>query len=268
MAARVTRIESRHNPLIAQARKLARDGAAYRKLGVVLLEGEHLCAEWQAQARGPVRRAIVGADAWDEPRLRRLAQAAVDDIAIVATTAMADVSSLESPPSIAFLVSWPEGIEPEAGEPTLVLDRIQDPGNAGSLLRSAATFGFTQAIALAGTAALWAPKVLRSAMGAHFRLHIVEGAQASALDALAVPLLATSSHAGDRLDSFALPWPCAWVFGHEGQGIDASLAARCAATLAIPQAGGGESLNVAAAGAICFWESARRRGASAASAPR
>ena len=79
------------------------------------------------------------------------------------------------------------------------------------------------------------------------------------LDALAVPMLATSSHAGASLHATTLPWPCAWVVGHEGQGLADDLLRRCAATLRIPQPGGEESLNVAIAAAICLYESARRR---------
>jgi TrmH family RNA methyltransferase len=130
----------------------------------------------------------------------------------------------------------------------------------GALVRSAAAFGFTQVVALVGTAALWAPKVVRAGMGAHFSVHLVEEAGADALDRLGVPLLGTSSHAATRLDTAALPWPCAWVLGHEGQGVSAEVAGRCSAVLRIAQPGGEESLNVAAAGAVCLYESARQRG--------
>jgi TrmH family RNA methyltransferase len=71
--------------------------------------------------------------------------------------------------------------------------------------------------------------------------------------------VATSSHAGDALTRAALPWPCAWVLGHEGQGVAAALLARCALQVRIPQPGGEESLNVAAAAAVCLYESVRRR---------
>jgi hypothetical protein len=86
-----------------------------------------------------------------------------------------------------------------------VLDRLQDAGNVGSILRSAAAFGFTQVVALKGTAALWAPKVLRAGMGAHFGLQLIEGVDAEVLDALRVPLVATSSHRGDWLHKAELP---------------------------------------------------------------
>jgi TrmH family RNA methyltransferase len=72
-------------------------------------------------------------------------------------------------------------------------------------------------------------------------------------------MLATSSHAGELLHRAALPWPCAWVVGHEGQGVADDLMGRCAAIVRIPQPGGEESLNVAIAASICLYESARRR---------
>jgi TrmH family RNA methyltransferase len=101
--------------------------------------------------------------------------------------------------------------------------------------------------------------VLRAAMGAHFALHLVESADESQLDAIGVPLVATSSHSRASLIDVALPEPCAWVFGHEGRGIAPSLEQRCQVHTGIPQPGGEESLNVAAAAAVCLYESARRR---------
>jgi TrmH family RNA methyltransferase len=126
------------------------------------------------------------------------------------------------------------------------------------MLRSAAAFGVRQVIALKGTAALWSPKVLRAGMGAHFGLALLDGAEPALLEQLAVPLGATSPHAEHALPAAALPWPCAWLLGHEGQGVDPALQARCAHTVRIPQPGGEESLNVAAAAAVCLYESARR----------
>jgi TrmH family RNA methyltransferase len=257
--AKVTQITSRRNPLLARLKRLTDDGASYRRLGVVLLEGEHLCAAWRARPEAPVLHAIVSAEAWADPRLRRLAEAAAE-VAVVDAATMGQLGTLESPAPIAFLVPAPGRVDIGPGEPTLVLDRLQDPGNVGSLLRSAAAFGFTQAVALVGTAALWAPKVVRAGMGAHFGLRLVEGADEAMLAALDVPLFGTSSHAERRVDAFALPWPCAWAFGHEGQGIAPAVAARCRAMLAIPQPGGGESLNVAAAAAVCLYETARQHG--------
>jgi TrmH family RNA methyltransferase len=255
---RVTRITSRSNPLLARLRKLAGDSTAARRTGTALLEGEHLCEAWLARPGARVLHAIVTDEAWLEPRLRRLAEAA-DEIAIVAASTFASVATLESPPPIAFLVPLPPPAEIDPLAPTVVLDRIQDPGNVGSVLRSAVSFGFTQAIPLAGTASLWSPKVVRAGMGAHFALRLVDSGGATSIAALAVPLFGTSSHAALAIADAVLPWPCAWAFGHEGQGLADDVVARCRAVVAIPQPGGGESLNVAAAAAVCMYDTARRR---------
>ena len=135
---------------------------------------------------------------------------------------------------------------------------MQDAGNVGSILRSAAAFGFKQVVALRGTAALWSPKVLRSGMGAHFGLRLHEGVDVMALDALQIPLLVTSSHQGQWIQDLALPFPCAWAMGHEGQGVCQELLDRAAVQVRIGQPGGEESLNVAAAAAICLHASALR----------
>jgi TrmH family RNA methyltransferase len=255
----VKHIGSRDNPLLARIRKLNADAAAYRKLGKVWIEGEHLCSAW-LQRGGAVPQAVITEAAWDSAALRGLA-AQAEQVAVLSPTLMAGISTLESPPPLGFCVPWPGAGELQPGRPGVVLDRLQDPGNVGNLLRSASAFGFTQVIALKGTVALWSPKVLRAGMGAHFGLRLIEAAEASVLDALGVPLLAGSSHARDVIHRVALPWPCTWVLGHEGQGVSAGLLSRCAQVLRIPQPGGEESLNVAAAGAVCLYESVRQRGA-------
>jgi TrmH family RNA methyltransferase len=93
-------------------------------------------------------------------------------------------------------------------------------------------------------------------MGAHFGLHLVEGVEPHMLEALGLPLIVTSSHQGRSLHHQQLPWPCAWVLGHEGQGIQETLLSRASLTVRIAQPGGEESLNVAAAAAICLHASA------------
>ena len=171
------------------------------------------------------------------------------------------LSPLESPGAVGFVLDLAAPSALDVGAPTVVLDRVQDAGNVGSILRSAAAFGFTQVIALRETAALWSPKVLRAGMGAHFGLTLLEAVEVDALESLRVPLLVTSSHAGDLLQAARLPFPCAWVLGHEGQGVSPALLARAALQVRIGQPGGEESLNVAAAAAICLHASAA--GASA-----
>jgi TrmH family RNA methyltransferase len=163
-----------------------------------------------------------------------------------------DISGLESPAKVGFVIDLPEAVPIAATAATVILDRVQDAGNVGSILRSAGAFGFKQVLALKGTAALWSPKVLRAGMGAHFGLALHEGLTLQDLDALQVPLVVTSSHQGDLVQNLQLPFPCAWAMGHEGQGVSAELMARATHFARIDQPGGEESLNVAAAAAICL----------------
>ena len=253
----VKAITSRDNPLLVRLRKLAADPGAYRKLGEVWIEGEHLCSAF-VQHGGAVPQAVISESGWQVPTLHRLTSAAAE-VAVVPDALMTGLSTLESPGPICFVVPWAGSGTLLTDRASVVLDRLQDAGNVGNILRSAAAFGFTQIIAIKGTAALWSPKVLRAGMGAHFGLHLVEAVTDEALVSLSVPLLATSSHAARALQEARLPWPCAWVMGHEGQGVSAALMARCAESLRIPQPGGEESLNVAAAAAVCLYESARQR---------
>jgi len=250
-------VTSRDNPLLVRLRKLAGDPGAYRKQGEVWIEGDHLVSAFLGRD-GHAPHAVITEAGWEDPRLRELASRA-DQVTIVPAALMAGLSTLESPAPLAFAVPWRGAQAVQPGRATVVLDRLQDAGNVGAVLRSASAFGFTQVVALKGSAALWSPKVLRAGMGAHFALHLVEGADLAALDALDVPLVATSSHAAQAVHEVMLPWPCAWVMGHEGQGVSEALMARCALGVRIPQPGGEESLNVAAAAAVCLYESARQQ---------
>ncbi len=250
------RIASRDNALLVRLRRLAQDATAYRRVGQAWLEGDHLCRAF-VQRGGTAAQAVFTDEAWQQPALRALAAGAAR-VVLVPASLFAGISSLPSPALMGFLIDLPSAAALQPAAPTLVLDRVQDAGNVGSMLRSAAAFGVRQVVALKGTAALWSPKVLRAGMGAHFGLALLDGAEPALLDDLTVPLVATSSHAGAELPQATLPWPCAWVMGHEGQGVDAALLARCAQTVRIPQPGGEESLNVAAAAAVCLYEAARQ----------
>ena len=262
-------ITSKDNPLLQRVRKLVADPAAYRKLGEVWLEGDHLCEACLARGQ-PVPLALVADTAWSGPEghmapddvpARRLSMLAAqaDKVVVVPESLWKTFTGLESPARLGFLLRHDPAPVWLSGAPTVVLDRLQDAGNVGTILRSASALGVAQVVALKGTAALWSPKVLRAGMGAHWGLRLIEQAGADALEALGVPLVATSSHADHSLPQAPLPEPCAWVLGHEGQGIAAELMARCQMTVSIPQPGGEESLNVAVAASICLYESLRRR---------
>ncbi|MDE2606046.1 MAG: RNA methyltransferase [Burkholderiales bacterium] len=246
-------IHSRDNPLLKDLRRLAQDSTAYRKQGRIWLEGDHLCRAALQRGLRPTH-AVFQASCWDasghEWDLGDARVVTVED------GLFTGLSGLESPGRMGFVLPLPAAPALQPGAPTVILDGLQDAGNVGTILRSAGAFGFRQVLAMKGTAALWSPKVLRAGMGAHFGLALLEGLEPAALDALAVPLLATSSHQGEYLHRARLPWPCAWVLGHEGQGVSAALAQRAAAFVRIVQPGGEESLNVGAAAAICLHASA------------
>jgi TrmH family RNA methyltransferase len=249
-------ISAADNPLLVRLRRLKHDGGAYRRIGAVWLEGDHLCRALLERG-GRAAQAVVTPAGWADASVRALCDGA-ERTALVGERLFAGISQLESPPRIGFVLEPVPDAVLQAALGSVVLDRLQDPGNVGSILRSAAAFGVAQVVALKGTAALWSPKVLRAAMGAHFALRLVEGVVPAELSSLALPIVATSSHTGVRLPDAMLPRPCAWLFGHEGQGVDAPLLERAALQVRIPQPGGEESLNVAAAAAVCLYEATRR----------
>ncbi len=254
----VVSIASRDNALLVRLRKLARDPAGYCRQGEVWVEGEHLCSALR-QHGGQAAQAVISAAAWAQPALRELAGWA-PRIARVSDALFETFSGLKSHGGMGFVLALPvpPGILSDAA--SVVLDRVQDAGNVGSILRSAAAFGVTQVLSLEGTAALWSPKVLRAGMGAHFGLRLVEGLKAEDLAGLTLPWVGTSLDTEQCLHQAKLPSPCAWLFGHEGQGVEASLLACCAQVVRIAQPGGEDSLNVAAAAAVCLYESLRQRG--------
>ena len=246
-------IQSRDNAWFKALRRLAEENTAYRKAGRFWIEGDHLCRA--ALQRGAVPlEAVFAQSYWSQPQPEF---AGITARQVLLPDALFDeLSSLMSPARMGFVMALPIEEGSFLEEPTVILDRVQDAGNVGSILRSAAAFGFRQVLALKGTAALWSPKVVRAGMGAHFGLRLREGLSTADLDDLALPLVVTSSHQGDSVQRLALPHPCAWAMGHEGQGVGPDLMARAQFFARIDQPGGEESLNVAAAAAICLYASA------------
>ena len=248
----VTHVASRDNPLLKDLRRLSQDNTAYRKQGRIWLEGDHLCRA--ALVRGFKPALAVFSESFWPLAHAQWAHLAMKNI-VIADALLPEISGLESPARMGFVLDLPAAPTLQIGVASVILDRVQDAGNVGSILRSAAAFGFGQIIALKGTAALWSPKVLRAGMGAHFGLQLVEGVEPEALAELTVPIVVTSSHHGSSLHQQPIPMPCAWAMGHEGQGVSDDLMARARLKVRIDQPGGEESLNVAAAAAICLYAS-------------
>lgn len=252
----VTCIQSRDNAFVKDLRRLAQDSTAYRRQGRVWLEGDHLCRAALDRGQRPAM-AVFSESFW--PLAKAEWALVAIKIIVLADALFADISALESPARMGFILDLSVPAALDAAAATVVLDRVQDAGNVGSILRSASAFGFRQVAAIKGSAALWSAKVLRAGMGAHFGLDLVEGLEVQDLQVLRVPVLVTHVHEGEWLHRAALPWPCAWVMGHEGQGVSPALQALAAQHIRIAQPGGEESLNVAAAAAICLHASGAAR---------
>ena len=250
-------ITSRDNPRLKTIRRLAQDSQAYRKLGLVWMEGDHLCRA--ALSRGVKPELAVFSEAIWQASEFEWAQCA-EEVWVVPDDLFSGLSALESPSKMGFLMTLPSTLDLDPQAATVVLDRLQDAGNVGAILRSASAFGFKQVVAIKGTAGLWSPKVLRAGMGAHFGMRLMESASLDDLQSLQVPLLGTDVHEGPFLHELIqqgkLPRRCAWVLGHEGQGVSPELMALVAQKVRIAQPGGEESLNVATAAAICLHASA------------
>jgi TrmH family RNA methyltransferase len=238
-------------------RRLAQETTAYRKAEQFWLEGDHLCRA--ALERGVRPLQVVMTESFQLEQGEKWMNA-TDQVFVLPDALFASLSGLESPARMGFVVAWLAEKQVLSDVPTVVLDRLQDAGNVGAILRCASAFGCRQVLAVKGTAALWSPKVLRAGMGAHFGLKLFESVSEAEVAALQVPILTTSSHEGPFLHEMLrrgdLPSPCAWVFGHEGQGVSAALMAMAHQPVRIAQPGGEESLNVATAAAICLHASA------------
>ncbi|MDR2260259.1 MAG: RNA methyltransferase [Azoarcus sp.] len=263
MAERMTVLASRDNPRLKLLAALAGNAAARREHGQTLLDGVHLL-ECALDAGVALLDVCVSESGCGNPEiaalLDRLPAGAVP--VRVPDALFSRLSPVDTPAGILARIAAPAAAPAAEQESSFViLDAIQDPGNLGGILRTAAAAGIASAWLTPGCAQAWSPKTLRAGMGAHFRLRISERVDALAkLAGYDGKVIATGMGAGARtlFDADLRP-PLAWLFGAEGQGVSAALRARADEILAIPMAAGIESLNVGAAAAICLFEQTRQR---------
>lgn len=251
-------ILSRDNPGFKQLKKLSGAARERRKAGLALLEGVHLVEA--AKAAGiPLRELAVAEGALRHPEVAAL----IADGSVAATTVMPDglfseLSTLETPVGLLATIPLPELAVPAAPDFALLLEDIQDPGNLGTILRSAAAAGVQAVWFSDGCCDAWSPKVLRAGMGAHFRLAIVERAD--------LPAVARDFHGqvlatcmdGDSLYQCDMRGPLALMVGNEGAGLSDDLIAAASRRITIPMPGGMESLNAAIAAAVFLFERVRQ----------
>lgn len=257
-------ISSRDNPLYKELKQLATSTQARRRAGRTLLDGVHLCESYLGQVGKPTL-CVISESSVGHPEVAALMQRCeavrVQCIGLPESLYQA-LSQVEHGVGVLFVVDTPQQMPPAAlSHAAVLLDGLQDPGNLGSILRSAAAAGIGHVYCGAGTAFAWSPKVLRAGMGAHFLLKIFENVDLAALvQGAHVPVIATSSHAAQSIYEADLKRPVAWLFGHEGQGVSEELLRAATQPVAIPHRGAVESLNVAASAAVCFFEQMRQQG--------
>jgi TrmH family RNA methyltransferase len=267
-------ITSKENPLFKEVRLLQATGSKGQKArlasGQALLEGIHLIQTWVGD---PSLKTLLTSEMGLQNT--EISQAVYEHLEICPDTKVFQLdstlwdllSNLVNAPHIAGLLELPKSaITPPQSIATLagdvvVLDRVQDAGNVGSILRTAAAAGFTQVIALSGCAHLWSTKVLRAGMGAHKLLDLYEGwSNQQVLSAVTAPLLVAKADAEQDLYALKkeLLHPVAWVMGSEGQGVSDDLLSQSKG-VSIPIDPRIESLNVATAAAVCLFETLRVR---------
>jgi TrmH family RNA methyltransferase len=256
-------ITSRDNALYKDLKQLAASTSARKKAGKTILDGVHLCQAF-LQHRAAPEICVVSNNSIDHVEVAEILALCEEQGAQLISlpeNLYQALSQVENGVGILFLIATPQLKAPlSLSVNAVLLDNLQDPGNLGSILRSAAGAGITKVFCGVGSASAWSPKVLRAGMGAHFLLEIFEGVNLhTLLSDATIPILATSSHTKTTIYQSDLNRPVAWLFGHEGQGVDPELMALASEAVTIPQRAEIESLNVAASAAICFFEQVRQQ---------
>lgn len=258
-------IRSRDNAFVKQLIGLAHSSRDRKKAGLTVLDGIHLVLAYH-DAIGATQALAIAESALAEPEVAALlASAGRATINVLSDVLLKEASALDSPSTVMAIIPTPAAQPVSAhANAVLLLEDVQDPGNVGSMLRSAAAAGISDVLLSKTSAFAWSPKVLRAAQGAHFLVNIVEGVDLREwLHAWqqqeGAQSLALSPHAERTLYDCDLRRPSAFLIGNEGAGLSAELLRQASLQVSIPMPGKIESLNVAAAAAVCLFELARQR---------
>ncbi|MFT4021316.1 MAG: RNA methyltransferase [Acinetobacter sp.] len=252
-------LASKDNAKIKHLRALIEQNQYRKKQQQTVLEGTHLCLAW-LQSQQNIVSIFTTEQALEHPDFEKIQALYQGQIFVISEVLYRDLSALGTTLACLAVIDQPRSSQTvNFKADTLILDNIQDPGNVGTLLRSAAAANVKQILCTKGVASLWSPRVLRAGMGAHFALQCFENVNLEqVLTQFNIPVYATSSHRSESLYSQDLTQPCVWILGNEGQGVS-EYALEYAQSITIPQPGGQESLNVAIAGSICLFEMVRQR---------
>jgi len=252
-------IQSRDNPFFKELLKLSATARNRNKAGLTLLDGAHLLAAYLDAGHQPRHLLLDAAALRDAEIVSLLARLEEVPVTQLDDKLFAQLSELKTPTGILALIELPQPVL-RAAHFALLLEDIQDPGNMGSILRTAAAAGCDAVFLSQGCADAWSPKVLRAAMGGHFCLAIHERQDLlQVAGAFSGTLLATSLQATRSLYDCELGGDIAFMVGNEGAGLSAALLSLATQPVIIPMPGKVESLNAAAATAICLFEAVRQR---------
>jgi RNA methyltransferase, TrmH family len=245
-------LRSRDNPRVKRWAKLAGDGRFRRQERRCLIEGPHLVAALLERGLAPL--ALLASEAGlKREEIRALVNKSGLEPIVLSEGVFRGIADAETPPGIAAEIAIPEVREKKSRQ-TVFLEGVQDPANVGAIIRSAAAFAAERLVLDRGCADPWSPKVLRAGMGGHFQLSIRSvAAFEDELKRFQGKLLCTVPKDGIALREADLAGQLGWMFGAEGQGVSATAARHAALRITIPMAAGAESLNVAAAAAICLY---------------
>lgn len=254
------RISSRDNAFFKSLLRLAGSSRERRDAGQTLLDGPHLLRAWLDSGRLPAHILLSPAALEDIEISRLRAECPNVPCTLLEESLFKQLSELKTPNGLLALIEIPHPDPTQSNNFALLLEDIQDPGNLGSILRSAAAAGCDAIYLSQGCADAWSPRVLRAAMGGHFMLAINESKDlldiASRFDG---SLFASSLEANMSLYECDLRGKIAFAIGNEGAGLSAELQAKAHQRFIIPMPGKVESLNAAAATAVCLFEAARQR---------
>lgn len=253
-------IRSRDNAAYKQLARLASSARARREQRAAVLDGVHLIAAYRASG-GTVEMLVASEAGHAHDEVRRLFDETPARTHVVLADRLFDaIAQVTTPTGILALIQTPEPPAlPARLETCLLLEGIQDPGNLGSILRTAVAAGVARVLLSTGCVFAWSPKVLRAGQGAHFFLSIHEHvALASVADRFEGLVIVTDPRAAASVFDTDLGDRAAWIFGSEGGGVSPALAARARLQVRIPMPGRAESLNVAAAVAVCLFEQLRQ----------
>ena len=257
-------VASKDNAEFKRLRLLAASVAEQRARGRTLIDGPHLVSCWLDGEYKPFQL-VVSESGADKAEVRGILQHHPRvPLLSLKDNLFRELSGTQSPVGILAEIPIPPPPTPEAAlhsaSDWMLLDGIQDAGNVGSILRSAAAFGVTQIFLGEGCAAAWSPKVLRAAQGAHLSLAIHERADLAALlQVFPGHKLATVVDNAQSIYEQGLNQRLLWLMGNEGQGVSPALVRLCDKSIIIPMTKASESLNVAAAAAVCLAETARQK---------